>query len=587
MPDIVAVLRASIGDFSAKMGAARDEMDRTEKSGNSSFSKLSTLAGGALLGLAAGATAFGVEAVKMGMAGEQTQAQLSNAFHNAGTSLGAYQGQVDAVDQRMTALGFSNDTTNAALARLITVTGNAKGSLNDMGLAADIARARHIDLSSATDLLAKTMAGNLTAAKRMGIEIPPEIAKIKDPTTKANDILAILEGRFQGSASAAAGTFAGKVATMKAEVQNLTEKLGEKLIPIIEKVVSWVSRMVDWFSHHKDALVAVGIAIGAVTVALMAFSVAATIAAAAEAGVLAPVLLIVAGLAILGFAIYELATHWKEVWTDIKNWVNDAWQFIKPVWDKIYEYFVGPLIDGVKIWIGIFKQAFMDAKNWVNDAWNNVIKPVWDFIYQYIIGPLSLSIQGWIIIFKQVWKDASDAVKWAWDNVIKPTWDIIKSGLGDIGTVIGILVYVWTTAWNAIGSAIKWVWDNVIKPVVDVIKGAINDVKGAISFFTGGGGSTPDANPSAGAAASGATPHRAAGGPVLAGQPYMVGEHGPELFTPALAGGITPNNAVSAAPGPVAITLNINGQAFATGLFPDLLTTLLTNKRQLVNLNLS
>jgi hypothetical protein len=35
--------------------------------------------------------------------------------------------------------------------------------------------------------------------------------------------------------------------------------------------------------------------------------------------------------------------------------------------------------------------------------------------------------------------------------------------------------------------------------------------------------------------------HRALGGPVTAGASYMVGERGPELFTPRISGRITPN----------------------------------------------
>jgi phage-related minor tail protein len=38
---------------------------------------------------------------------------------------------------------------------------------------------------------------------------------------------------------------------------------------------------------------------------------------------------------------------------------------------------------------------------------------------------------------------------------------------------------------------------------------------------------------------------RAAGGPVAAGQTYLVGEKGPELFTPAGDGAITPNAALA------------------------------------------
>lgn len=49
---------------------------------------------------------------------------------------------------------------------------------------------------------------------------------------------------------------------------------------------------------------------------------------------------------------------------------------------------------------------------------------------------------------------------------------------------------------------------------------------------------------------------RALGGPVMAGQSYIVGERGPEMFTPATSGGITPNNQLSDG-SPVNINFNI------------------------------
>ena len=48
---------------------------------------------------------------------------------------------------------------------------------------------------------------------------------------------------------------------------------------------------------------------------------------------------------------------------------------------------------------------------------------------------------------------------------------------------------------------------------------------------------------------------RAAGGPVSAGGSYIVGERGPELFTPGTSGNITPNHAMGGAN----ITVNVNG----------------------------
>ena len=48
---------------------------------------------------------------------------------------------------------------------------------------------------------------------------------------------------------------------------------------------------------------------------------------------------------------------------------------------------------------------------------------------------------------------------------------------------------------------------------------------------------------------------RASGGPVMAGGSYVVGERGPELFTPGTSGNITPNGAM----GGNTITVNVNG----------------------------
>jgi hypothetical protein len=49
---------------------------------------------------------------------------------------------------------------------------------------------------------------------------------------------------------------------------------------------------------------------------------------------------------------------------------------------------------------------------------------------------------------------------------------------------------------------------------------------------------------------------RASGGPVAGGSTYLVGEQGPELFTPGTSGNITPNNALG---GSTSITVNVNG----------------------------
>ena len=52
--------------------------------------------------------------------------------------------------------------------------------------------------------------------------------------------------------------------------------------------------------------------------------------------------------------------------------------------------------------------------------------------------------------------------------------------------------------------------------------------------------------------------HRAGGGPVSAGEPYMVGERGPELFVPQSAGSVVSNSQINA---PMQVTIYVNGTA--------------------------
>jgi hypothetical protein len=52
---------------------------------------------------------------------------------------------------------------------------------------------------------------------------------------------------------------------------------------------------------------------------------------------------------------------------------------------------------------------------------------------------------------------------------------------------------------------------------------------------------------------------RAAGGPVRAGSPYLVGERGPEMFVPQRSGNIIPNHAMTGAAAGQTITINVHG----------------------------
>ncbi len=89
---------------------------------------------------------------------------------------------------------------------------------------------------------------------------------------------------------------------------------------------------------------------------------------------------------------------------------------------------------------------------------------------------------------------------------------------------------------------------------------AAQAVKGLFGNLSGGGGGGAAAGLSSLAGSLFGLPGRATGGPVSPGQPYVVGERGPELFVPTSAGAIAANGG-GGAPQEVRVSIQINAPA--------------------------
>ena len=96
----------------------------------------------------------------------------------------------------------------------------------------------------------------------------------------------------------------------------------------------------------------------------------------------------------------------------------------------------------------------------------------------------------------------------------------------------------------------------VLKPLEQAISGGIaGGAGGASSLFSG-----------LGSLISGT---RAMGGPVGAGETYLVGENGPELFTASRSGTIVANDRLRAAAGGGAVHVTIQNHVNAAGAYPE------------------
>ena len=193
LPPVYVELKANVSEFTAAMGTARGEMSSVETQGISSFDKLAGFGKAALFGLGAAAVGIGTLSVEMADKFEQSHAKLEQALKNAGGSFDQYSTQIGTAQKQMEQYGYTNAQTQEALANLTTALKDPQKALDSLGLAADLAKFKHVDLAEASIALAKAQEGNLRPLKQLGIDLPIaassalKLQQANEALTKATD----------------------------------------------------------------------------------------------------------------------------------------------------------------------------------------------------------------------------------------------------------------------------------------------------------------------------------------------------------------------------------------------------------------
>lgn len=220
------------------------------------------------------------------------------------------------------------------------------------------------------------------------------------------------------------------------------------------------------------------------TVATTEMTVSTEALAVAENSVLWPIMLIIAAIALVAFALYELYQHNEtfrkavdSAWNWIKNAISTAWNdWIKPAFEAIWHFITDTLVPAFQAVWNKVKEVWPAISNAIQQAWNNWIKPalaaIWNFIINTLV-PVFNTLWGWV---KNVWNWISSAISWAWNNLIKPVFSAIWGFITN--TLIPVFNTLWgwvKNVWNWISSAISWAWNNLIKPVFNALWGFIKN----------------------------------------------------------------------------------------------------------------
>ena len=494
LPPVFVELKANVSEFTAAMGEARGEMTAVEAQGMSSFDKLAGFGKAALFGLGAAAIGVGVMGVQMADTFEASHAKLETALKNAGSSFDQFSSQIGVAQKSMEAYGYTNAQTQEALANLTTATKDPKKALDDLSLAADLAKYKHIDLADAATAVAKAQEGNLKALKQMGIDLPIAaggalklqqahdalskatdaasaylkahsdavdttskshaayealLGKVQDAQKKVNDeasagteIMKGLSDAIGGQAAAQAETFSGKMQALKATSEDVVKNIGMALIPILEKLMEAIKGVVDWFTQHKAIAEAVGIVIGTVLVAAIG-----------------------AYLVSLGQAAVESTINFAKM---IAGWVATGAAATASAAETVAAGIAANLATGgMVLAIGLvvtaiaylathWKETWDGVKEVINIAWTWIKEKV-DWLWNIFTetSPLGMALKWLGEHWSSIWNGIKDATSSAWefiDGIVNTIGNGIRGFIGLIKTEINGLISLVNMAIKAIDA---------------------------------------------------------------------------------------------------------------------------------------
>jgi hypothetical protein len=182
-----------------------------------------------MMGAGAALVGIGASLQAMGAKDQAAHQQLQAAVEATGASYDTYAGRVEAAVKSQERYGSTANETQDALRKLTQATNDPAKALDYLQLAADLAAAKHEDLSTASGQLAKAMNGSGRILKEFGIKTKDASGATKDQ----KDIVAELSAKLSGQASAATNTFTGRINAMKAATLDHVSVFAQKYGPAI------------------------------------------------------------------------------------------------------------------------------------------------------------------------------------------------------------------------------------------------------------------------------------------------------------------------------------------------------------------
>ncbi|KYC55254.1 MAG: hypothetical protein APG08_00385 [Candidatus Methanofastidiosum methylothiophilum] len=251
---VTAEDRASgpLKNVSGALGGLQKESSRVSGA-MSSLGRAAETAGGMIVanyGVAAVSAVqrLAKEMVTLSVAQSRFQSQTQNLFQNLG--LQAYSKDVESVISKHEAMtSFDDNEIRQSFNTLISSTGDYKKSLEILSMAEDLAAAKGIDLTSATNMINQALDGSYTQLKRQGLTLDETKLKTLDAANQYLYLKQVMEQTFGGSSEALRQSAAGILQNYQNQFDNVKKLFGsemlESMAPTLDSIATKLSTLME------------------------------------------------------------------------------------------------------------------------------------------------------------------------------------------------------------------------------------------------------------------------------------------------------------------------------------------------------
>jgi hypothetical protein len=281
---------------------------------------------------------------------EATNAQevwnkLKASVENSGKTWTDVEGKIKTFIEQLTKVStFDDEDIAGALKTLVDYGMKLDTALGTLNTTMDLAKGKQVSLNEAATAVGKAFSGQEGILTRMGVVVDETVPKAERFATAMKTI----GEKFGGSASADLETYAGKWTLFQNKMNELSEKIGNSLLPFLTKLATFAIDVIDKVTYIFDKIKEL---CDGFTKWLVGSSWIQD--------------LIAKVVSVLGSLGTDIVKAFSKIWDDVVNAAGTAWNRINKA--------VSDGVDIVKSTVTSLWKALTGGSIWT-DMWNDMIE---------------------------------------------------------------------------------------------------------------------------------------------------------------------------------------------------------------------